>query len=60
MLQKQVDNALSLCLQPGLFSFSLPVWFFPDELMVKCVNVKGRCNSNAEMFPHLSQVTSVN
>lgn len=60
MLWKKVDNALSLYLQHGLFSFYLPVWLFPDELMVKGVNAKGRCNSDAEMFLYLSQVTSVN
>lgn len=57
MLWKKVDNALSLYLQPRQFSFCLPVWFFPDGMMLKWVKIKGRCNSNAEMFPHLSHIT---
>lgn len=60
MIWKKVDNTHSLHLEHGLFSFCLPVWFFPNELMVKWVNVKGRWSSDAEMFPHLSQVTSWN
>lgn len=51
MLWEKIDNSLSLYLQHGQFSFCLPVWFFPDELMVKWVNVKGKWTSNAEMFP---------
>lgn len=51
MFWEKIDNSLSLYLQHGQFSFCLPVWFFPDELMVKWVNVKGKWTSNAEMFP---------